>query len=230
MGTACATESEAEDNLIQGFGRTTFAQLGWGEDVVIAADSPPAIVRFRLPEGAAQGEPLWYGVRLKFLWQGTPGYPGDYAFLNGRWNDKAFYQFKAKKDHDLDSGFRWSMVDIVNGHNQGHELTDSVRVASTNIVQVKAIKEGDNELRFSLGLRDATNGDISAVIHKESEVMVTSWQPTFVDGSAKAKVNDNIVDVQLKGKNLGWGAHSLTAKVLIWSDIHQDKRLSLIHI
>ena len=211
------TSAKAEDGLIQGFGRTTFAALGWDEDVVLSADSSQAAVKFRLPTDASQGEELWYAVRLKFQWYGSPGELGEYAFLNGRWNGKAFYQFQTKKMNNLDAGFRWSLADAVNGYSMGHELTPVMDVASTNVAQYEAIKGGDNELVFSLGLRDASNKEITAVISKESEVVVTSWRPPIIKGKANAQVNDNTVDVEARGQNLGWGAPSLKATVLMWS-------------
>lgn len=208
--------------LLEGPGRARFADLGWTEDQVISAGSP-AVVRFRLPDGTRQGEPHWYGFALRFEWTGALGAVGDYAFLNGRWNDAAIYQFKVKRVTDLDNGFQWSMVDAVNGTSQGYELSDTFRASSSNIAQISAVTGGLNEVGLSLGLQDAGNDDIMAVISKESEIIVTTWPPSLVEGHTDVKVRDNVVDLAVEGQNTGWAAPRLSATVLIWSDTHHDR-------
>lgn len=219
---SCSTPNSP--GTIEGYGRTTFESLGWDEDRVLTAESSPAEVRFYLPEGATQGDELWYGLRLIFEWRGSPGEFGDYAFLNGLWNERAIYQFMAKRTSSLDSGFRWSMADMVNGNSQGYELGEVIRVDSTNMAKHKAVSSGVNELTFSLGLRDASNKEVTATVSRDSEIIATTWRPTLIDGLAKAHVEGNVVDVDFRGKNLGWGARSLNAKVQVWSGIYYDEQ------
>lgn len=203
-------------------GGASFADLGWSEDRVIAPGSP-AVVRFRLPENARQGDPIWYGLTLKFEWTGTPGSVGDYAFLNGRWNEHAIYQFKVKRVTDLDDGFQWSMADAVNGSSLGYELGEIFRASSSNVAQIGAVTEGWNEVGLSLRLWDVGNDDIRVVISKESEIFATSWQPTSIDGGSEAKVHDNVIDLEFEGRNLGWAAPQLSATVLVWSGPDHDR-------
>lgn len=210
-------------SVIAGPGRTTFADLGWEHDAVIS-DGTPATVRFTLPDNASQGDPLWYGLHLKFNWQGNPGEVGDYAFLYGRWNNKSVYQFQTMRISELDQGYEWSMSDMVNGNSEGYELGDSIQVTSTNIAQLKSISGGLNELTLSLSLGDASNKNITAIVSKESEIIASSWQPTFIDGEATAKVEDNVVDVKLDGKNLGWGTDSFMVTVRVWSGVFADSK------
>ena len=195
----------------------TFADLGWSDDRVISADSLPAIVRFQLPDGAVQGDPVWYGLRLKFQWLGNPGQPGDFAFLYGGWNGEAVYQFKTKRLSDLDEGFHWSMVDAVNGGSHGYESGPTMVVTSTNFAQIKSVKEGWNELSLFLGLLDASNREVRVLISKESEIVATRWGPAHVVGSATADVRGDAIDVLVEGRNMGWDAHDLEVKVIAWN-------------
>ena len=210
---------EPEHEAIDGGSMVAFSELGWSEDVVVSGSSAPAKVRFELPHGAAQGDPIWYGVRLRFQWLGNPGSPGSYAFLYGSWNSEAVYQFKTKRLTDLDDGFHWSMVDMVKGGSHGYETTSSIGVSSTNFAQIGAIKEGWNEVTISLGLRDATNENIRVIVSKESEIIATSWEPTSFDWSATVDNNGDTLDLRVEGENLGWQAHDLVATALVWRDI-----------
>ena len=203
-------------------GRVTFADLGWDADAVVRKGEP-ATVRFWLPEDARQGDPFWYGVTLRFEWDGSPRDPGDYAFLWGNWNGKAVYQFKVKRVTDIYDGFQWSMADIVNGGSVGHERGESMRVASSNFAQLSAVQGGWNKLRLSLGLRDANNDDISVAVSRDSQIIATSWEPTRVEAEAKAWVRDGTVDVSVRGRNAGWGADNLRATVLVWSGRREDR-------
>ena len=207
--------------LLGSTGRFTFAELGWSEDVTIS-DGSPAVVEFRLPEGTEQGNPLWYGLHLKFRWSGLPGHEGDYVFLNGSWNKLAVYQFKVKRITELDGGFRWSVADIVNGTSRGYETSETMVVASTNMAQRDAVRGGLNTIRLSLDLLTAGNPDVVALVSNQSEVVVTSWQPTRIDGTGNADVDGKVVDLVVNGKNLGWGAHNLSARALVWSGPHMD--------
>lgn len=210
--------------VFEGTGGMTFSDLGWQEDMVVDSNTA-ARVSFMLPPEVRQGRSLWYGVRLKFHWKGSPGAVGDYAFLYARWNQKAVYQFKTKRVSDLVHGFKWSMVDMVNGSSSGFELGDELLIHSTNIAQNEAVTGGLNELVISLALEDASNKDISAIISRESEIIATSWQPTMIDGYAEAQVTENVVNINMLGENLGWGAHDLKVKALVWSGVHYDERI-----
>ncbi len=205
--------------MLEGPGYVTFESLGWTEDVLVTADSGSPKVSFSLPEGAAQGEPLWYGVELSYEWLGNPGQFGDYAFLYGRWNGRAFYQLKVKRVSELDSGFHWSMVDLVNGASQGYETGDRFTAKSTNFVQIASVRPGLNEISFSLGLLDAGNRDVRVVVKKESRVVVTPLQPTRLDARAWAEVESGLVRLSLSGRNLGWGAHNLDVRARVF---HED--------
>ena len=148
---------------------------------------------------------------------------GDYGFLNGRCNEHAIYQFKVKRVTDLDDGFRWSMVDAVNGNSLGYELNDTFRASSSNVAQIGAVTGGLNEVALSLQLLDAGNDDIRVVISKESEIFATSWRPTLIDGRSRTKVQGNVIDLAFEGRNRGWAAPQLSATVLAWSGSHQDQ-------
>lgn len=81
ISAACSMPAAQASNpvLLEGPGRVSFADLGWSGDRVIASGDP-AVVRFHLPEGTRQGEPIWYGVFLKFTWNDTPGSLGTSPF------------------------------------------------------------------------------------------------------------------------------------------------------
>ena len=160
MGQA-APGQDAGPPLLKGSGQVSFESLGWNDDFLLTEDSERPVVKFRLPEDVTQGDPLWYGVELAYEWSGTPGPPGDYAFLHGRWNGKAFYHLKAKRVSDLDGGFEWSMVDMVNGSSHGYETGDRFAARSTNFAQIDSVQPGVNELPFALGLLNASSPNIS---------------------------------------------------------------------
>lgn len=209
----------SESFILEGVGYVTFETLGWTDDVLITADSGSPKVSFRLPEGAAQGDPLWYGVELSYEWSGNPGQLGDYAFLYGRWNDRAFYQLKVKRVSELDSGFHWSMVDLVNGASQGYETGEWFAAKSTNFVQIASVQPGLNEISFSLGLLDAGNQNIQVLVKKESRVVVTPLQPARLDAQAQAAVEGDMVRLAVNGRNLGWSAHNLEVRARVF---HED--------
>ena len=194
--------------LVESPGRSTFSQLGWDSDVTISG-SDVASVRFLLPDDAVQGEPIWYGVHLKFEWVGNPGRLGDYAFLRGDWNERSFYQFKMKRLGEHDDGFKWSTVDVVNGGSHGYELSEAFRSSSTNIAQFRANRVGLNEVSIALGLGGASNKDVQVSALKESEVVATSWHPTFFEGGASVDFDDELINLRIEGENLGWKAHDL---------------------
>lgn len=202
--------------MIEGPGYVTFESLGWTDDALVTANSGSPKVSFRLPEGTAQGNPLWYGVELSYEWSGNPGQFGDYAFLYGRWNDRAFYQLKVMRTSELDSGFHWSMVDLVNGASQGYETGERFTAKSTNFVQIASVRPGLNEISFSLGLLDAGNRDVQALVKKESRVVITPLQPTRLDARARAEVEDGLVRLSLSGRNLGWSAHDLEVRARVF--------------
>ena len=127
-----------------------------------------------------------------------------------------------KKTNALDNGFGWSISDVVNGHNRGHEISDYMQIMSTNIAQMESVKGGDNQVRLFLSLRDASNEDITVTVSKESEIVATSWRPPFIKAETEANVEGNIVDVALEGKNIGWGSARIRAKAMMWSGSELD--------
>ena len=136
--------NDSEASAIDSREKTPFSRLGWTDDVILTANSPPAIVRFELPEGAKQGDPIWYGLALKFEWIGNPGDEGDFAFLYGDWNGQSIHQFKVKRPVGLNDGFQWSNLDLVNGSSHGYELSSLFRGSITNIAQFRAVRGGWN--------------------------------------------------------------------------------------
>ena len=205
-------------NLLDGPGRMTFAELGWQTDMELSNETPSAFVELQLQVDAKQGDPLWYGIELKFEWYGNPGHAGEYAQLHGLWNDNAVYQFQTEGPSAWDSGYKWSMVDLVNGYSSGYELTDKMSVSSSNVAQISSISGGRNSLEIFLQSSDASNKNIRVVVSKESNVFATSWQPTQIDGKADVDIDGNIALVNVQGKNLGWGAPRLTATTIIWTN------------
>ena len=205
--------------VITGEGKYPFRYLGWSNDILVTSDSAPATVQFRLPEDARQGEPYLYGVRLEYEWQGNPGEVGDITYLRGRWNGLGFYLLELKRLTDLDEGFQWSMADLVNGNSQGYETSPNFRAGSTNIAQTRAVQPGLNEVSISLGLLDASNKDIQVLVKKESEIIVTSLQPTYIDAKARAEIEASQVRLRLSGVNRGWAARSLEVRARVF---HED--------
>ena len=45
----------------------------------------------------------------------------------------------------------------------------------------------------------------------------------MIDGYAEANVEDNVVDLVVRGKNQGWGAPNLSVKALVWSGTNEDE-------
>lgn len=197
--------------------------------MLVTADSAPAAVQFQLPEDARQGEPYLYGVRLEYEWQGNPGEAGDIAHLRGRWNGLGFYLLELKRLTDLDEGFQWSMADLVNGNSQGYETGSNFRAGSTNFAQTRAVQPGLNEVSISLGLLDASNKDIRVLVKKESEIVVTSLQPAYIDAKARAEIEGSQVWLRLSGTNRGWPVHGLEVRARVFHEdgSHQIRRWEL---
>ncbi len=220
---ATRTTAEADVPLVlNDYGRVSFSDLGWTDNVELTADSPSTTLQFSLPEGVKQGDPFWYGVRLVFDWHGNPGKPGEFAHLYGIWNEGAVYQFQTERLNSTDQGFEWSMVDLVNGASAGYELTPSMSVASSNVAQFRSITPGPNELELFLQLSDASNKDIRVVVSNESSIFATSWQPTFIDGKAEVDIDGETATLRIQGKNLGWGAPHLSTRAIIWTEGKQE--------
>ncbi len=204
--------------------RVSFESLGWTEDVLITAHSEPARVRFMLPDGPVQGEPLWYGARLSYEWTGSPGEAGhagrvgDYAMLTGEWNGYGFYQLVITPLTDLDVGYKWSMVDMVNGGSHGYETGPTFAAASTNFAMYDAVQPRWNEIAIWPYVLDASNKGIGILVKKKSEIISTSWRRASFNAEARAEVDDEAIHVQLEGENQGWGASDLTIKAMVFRE------------
>ncbi len=210
--------------VLDGPGRVSFESLGWTEDALITSGSNNAKVRFLLPDDAAQAKPLWYGARIAYEWTGNPGAAGsggevgDHALLVGSWNGHGFYQLQLKTLSDLDGGYRWSMVDMVNGGSHGYETTPTFAAASTNFAMYKAVRPGWNEVFIHPFLFDAGNKDVRIVVKKESEIIATSWQRPSFKAKAVAEVKDDAIHLKLDGENQGWGAPGLTVRAEVFRE------------
>ena len=222
--SACRPLLSEESRVIDSPMRVSFESLGWTEDVLVSADSGPAEVRFLLPDSPVQGDPLWYGARLSYEWTGNPGNPGhaddlgDDAMLIGRWNDHGFYQMGVAPMTDLDEGYEWSMVDMVNGGSHGYEVSPTFAAATTNFAMYKAVQPGWNEVSVFPFLFDASNKDIEVLVKKESEIIATSWRRTFFEAEAHAQIDDEAIHLRLEGENQGWGAPNLAIRAMVFRE------------
>ena len=220
----CQTHPVEESPVIDRPGRVSFESLGWTEDALLTSDSQTAKVRFRLPDDAVQAEPLWYGVRLAYEWTVNPGVAasagqgGDYSKLIGEWNGYGFYQLKLKPLADLDGGYKWSMVDMVNGSSHGYETSPTFTAASTNFAMYKAVTPGWNEVSIYPFLFDASNKDVRIIVKKESEIVATSWGPPSFEGNAGAELKDGAIHLWFSGENQGWGAPGLEVQATVFRE------------
>ena len=64
-------------------------------------------------------------------------------------------------------------------------------------------------MSIALGLGGGSNKDVKVTVLKESEVVATSWQPTFFEGGASVDFDDELINLTIEGENLGWKAHDL---------------------
>ena len=161
---------------------------------------------------------MWYGLRLSYQVSGNPGVVGDRFNLVAKWNEGTVYSLVTKRPSDLDEGFRWSMVDLVNGGSSGYETGPTFSARSTNIASYRSIHAGWNEITTRLDLMDASNKDIQVLIKKESEILATSWNPASIEVQARAEINEGTIDVSVKGKNIGWHAPNLTVRILVFRE------------
>ena len=226
-----------------GPGRFTFADLGWSDDVLLAADSRKASVRFWIPGDDAVGSPdefvppptrptspgvpvpedaLWYGIRLSYEWRGAPAAPGGFGQLTAEWNGHFLYSLDMRTPSDLVEGFTWAMADAIYGGSGGFEAGSRFVAASSNLagpMGVQEVQEGWNELIINLSLREAGNNNIQVLIKKDSEVFATSWRPPFIaEATAKAKVEAESITLKAKGRNLGWGMPEHYAAAVVWRE------------
>ena len=220
----CRTSPAEELLVIDSPGRVSFEALGWTEDALVTSNSNDAKVRFFLPDDVVQGDPLWYGARIAYEWTGNPGDAGsggkvgDYALLIGEWNGHGFYQLKLKPLSDLDGGYRWSMVDMVNGGSHGYEITPTFAGASTNFAMYKAVQPGWNEVSIHPFLFDASNKNVKIIVKKESEIVVTSWRRPSFEGDAVGEVKDDAIHLRVEGENQGWGAPGLVVQARVFRE------------
>ncbi len=210
-------EPAADGPLIDGPGRYSFESLGWTED-------GNTRVRFMLPDDVVQGDPLWYGARIAYEWTGSPGEAGsggklgDRANLHGLWNGHGFYDLGLKPLSDLDGGYEWSVVDMVNGGSHGYETTPTFAGASTNFAMYKAVRPGWNEVSITPFLFDAGNKDIRVIVKKESEIVVTSWRRPSFEAKAVAEVKDDAIRLRVEGENQGWGSPGLAVRAEVFRE------------
>ena len=214
----CRMPPAEESPVIDSPGRVSFESLGWTTDALITSNLNKATVRFLLPNDAVQAKPLWYGVRIAYEWTGDPGEVGDYAKLIGEWNGYGFYQLKLKRLSDLDGGYKWSMVDMVNGGSHGYETSPTFAAASTNFAMYKAVRPGWNEVSIYPFLFDASNKNVRIIVKKESEIVATSWKPTSFDASASAEFKDEAIHLRIEGENRGWGALGLVVQAMVFRE------------
>ena len=221
---ACRPLQPEESRVIDSSMRVSFEALGWTEDVLVTGASEPAKVRFLLPDDPVQGDPLWYGARISYEWTGNPGpaghagQHGDQALLIARWNGHGFYQLSLEPLTDLDGGFKWSMVDMVNGGSHGYETTPTFAAASTNFAMYKAVQPGWNEVSIAPFLFDASNKDIDVLVKKESEIIATTWRRAFFEAKARTEVDTDEIHLQLDAENQGWGAPKLTIEAMVFHE------------
>ena len=119
---------------------------------------------------------------------------------------------------DLDGGYKWSMVDLVNGGSHGYETSPTFAAASTNFAMYKAVQPGWNEVSITPFLFDAGNKDIKVIVKKESEIVVTSWKRPSFEGEVVAKVKDDAIELHLEGENQGWGAPRLVVNAVVFRE------------
>ena len=169
-----------------------------------------------MPDDARQGDPLWYGLRLNYQVLGNPGEMGDWFNLIAEWNEGTVYSLVTERPSELDEGFIWSMVDLVNGGSSGYETGPTFTAKSTNIASYRSIRVGWNEITVRLDLMDASNKDIQVLIKKESEILATAWNPASIEAQARAEIRDDTIDVSVRGKNNGWHAPHLTVRTLVF--------------
>lgn len=221
---ACRPQQVEEASLIDGPMRVSFGALGWSDDVLVTGDFGPAKVRFMLPDHPVQGDPLWYGARHSYEWKGNPGKPdhagdlGDRTMLIGQWNNQGFYQMGVTPMTDLDRGYRWSMVDMVNGGSHGYETTSIFAASSTNFAMYKAVQPGWNEVSVYPLLFDANNKDAEVVVKKESEIIATSWRRAFFKAETRAEIHGDTIHLELEGENQGWGAPDLSVRAMVFRE------------
>ena len=77
-------------------------------------------------------------------------------------------------------------------------------------------------MTVSLGLTDASNKAINAIVSKKSEIIATTWQPTLFDGRSQVDFENESILLKIKGRNLGWKGHSLSVIVNAWRETGRE--------
>lgn len=207
----------------QTFGKDPGSQrldaLGLHGPYLLTSQNPVLELPVELPKDASQGEPLWFGVRLHWIWHGHLPQVDDRAYVIGRWNGQAFYQFKLKKLTDISDEIEWSMVDLVNGESRGIEVSEDLEVASTNFMILSAVRGGGNVLTVELDTVDVESGQggISVEIMPDSVVMATDWSPSLLDTRVDSAVADGDFRVSVEASNQGWPAPRTRIDVVLFN-------------
>jgi hypothetical protein len=211
--------SDDSSVLLDGGDRAyTFEELGLSQPMVLTTASPTASMRLRLPDGATQGSPYWYGLSLEYEWMGMPD-QGQLAYLFAKWNELSVYQLKVKAASEHPSWVRaeWSMVDGVNGGAKAYEVSDRIHARSTNFAPFKAIQAGENILTLELHTDFAPTLDATVTISDQSKIIVTSWQATHFAIRAEGGVSDDgVVSVHARAQNQGWDAPDAVWRTILY--------------
>ncbi len=138
--------------------------------------------------------------------------------LIGEWNGHGFYQLSLKPVTDLEDGYKWSTVDMINGGSHGYETSPVFAGASTNFAMYEAIQPGWNEVSIFPYLMDASNNDIVVLVKKESEIIATSWRRAFFEVETDAEVGPDTIDLRIEGENLGWGVPGLSIRAIVFRE------------
>lgn len=197
-------------------GRATFDELGIPSPIELSVAVPERSVTVTLPADASQGDRLWFGARIHFVWSGSPQGSGARAYLFGKLNGHGFYQFKTKMFSDLGEGFEWSMVDLVSGESRGFERFPEFRGSSTNFFTLDAVQPGPNQITFALNLEDARTDAIRVKILPDSELIATDWQPAEFVGEARGTMRPEGLTVTVSASNVGWPAPFVNAELLVF--------------
>ncbi|MFN0093801.1 MAG: hypothetical protein ACKVVT_03355 [Dehalococcoidia bacterium] len=192
----------------------TFGELGWTDAVALTRDSPVAGVSFELPAGAAQGAAAWYAVELDYRWEGVPPFERP-AYLYAKWNGRALYQLEVMQDSTSAPGFRWSMVDLVQGDAAGISRSGIFEAASANFATNPGIRGGPNTVTVELDLSLAGDSDARAVVFPTSKVIVTRWGPANIDLRGGADVEGNRLKIDATARNSGIAAPLLAGDILV---------------
>jgi len=221
VALAGCTSKNSEPRALNPPGAFTLASMGYADQTLAPGTSPVAstTTTYSLPEGARQGNPLCYRLRLHYRArvseQSGPGTITIWASTN----DEAVAAIDLTvRRHGKKLEIVSSSVGLVEGGQRGASSGLDVEGTFSNFLVYGGVKPGLNELRFDVQQLGAARAE-SVTIYEDTALVVDRAGPAAIELVPSLKDRDIRVDepfvVRYEIRNTGGVALAAGGKVVI---------------